>query len=134
MKAMKKVVCMIMVIALAIILYTSVSAYNLSLKTSVKLGVTQSSVISSSHAGRVAQARIYNSHESAGNAYLILQSSHGSSWGTLTTIYAGPGITEWTNVWGGPSDALFRVQVHSTYKPITGYPGRIATGYLYTGY
>lgn len=132
-KHRRSLVSFVFAIGCTFIFSTVVFAYTMILRGSVTLAANQASVTSSQYGGKVGQGKLYNHAQSAGNAKLYLDENFGNGWSTLTTIISEPGQTEWTEVWGNAGDRLFRISVHSTYKPIIGYPGRISTGYVYTG-
>lgn len=126
-------VSLALTLGLTFIFTVTVFAYTMTYRGSVTLAANQASVTSSQYGGQVGQGKLYNHAQSAGDAKLFLDENLGNGWSNLTTIISAPGQTRTTDIWGNSSDRLFRISVHSTYKPIIGNPGRISTGYIYTG-
>lgn len=134
MKIRKALVSLALSCTLAFVLLAAVSAYTLVYRGSVSLAANQNSVTSSAYAGKYGRGNLTNHAQSAGDARLYLDETTGGSWYNLTSIVVAPGKSGQTNIWGNTGDRLFRISVHSTNKPIFGNPGRIAYGYIYTGY
>jgi len=113
----------------------SVGAYNMVYRTVIQLNANQNQVQSNSYAGNYGKGGLSVVFGSAGNAKLLLQSSTGYGWSTLTTISVAPGGYDTTNIWGrDDTDYLYRITVQSDPMYDSGNPGRIAYGYLYTGF
>ena len=125
----------IMIIVLLLSCSVVFGAYNMTFKESVLLPSDQNTVYTGSHAGNYGQGTLTVIYGSAGNAKLYLQTSTGDGWSTLTEISAIPGGSDSTNIWGRhDKDYLYRVVVQSDPMIFNGNPGRIAYGYLYTGF
>ena len=126
----------VVLMALIVLVFTTtVGAYTMYYRAFVLLGADKHEVSSSSFAGNYGKGVLWVHYGSAGNAKLLLQSSTGSGFSTLTTIYAAPGAEEATNDWGREdTDYLFRIVVRPHPSHLIGNPGRVAHGYLYTGF
>ena len=112
----------------------TVGAYEMHYRESVQLPANKNEVSTNSYAGNYGKGSLSVLSGSAGNAKLLLKSSTGSGWTTLTSISVAPGGYDSTNVWGrDDTDYLFKIVVQSDPK-VLGNPGRIAYGYLYTGF
>ena len=133
MKHGKRILSAILVFTLCFALAISASAATMSLRGSVGLKAAESSATSPAYGGFYGQGKVYNNSGSAQRVYFELQSSSGTSWKTCTTLYAAPGKTTTSNVWAGATDQLWKIKVAPETVPSAGYPGCIATGYIYTG-
>lgn len=135
MKTMRRSICAVLVFIMCFALSISAFAATLTLKGSVKLAADKNSVTSNGYAGTLGYGKLYNSADSVGDAKLTLQLSTGSGYVSYTTITASAGKTVSTNNWGNyPTEYLYRVIVESSDYYLIGNPGRIATGYVYTGW
>lgn len=125
----------IMLVALLLSCSVVFGTPNVSYRTYVQLPADMNEVTSTSHAGNFGKGTIQNLSGSAGDAKLLLQCSTGEGFVTLTSFSVSPGGFDQSNIWGlGDTDFLFRVVVQSDPKVYLGNPGRIAYGYLYTGF
>lgn len=133
MRHSKRILSVVLVFALCLALAISVSAATMTLRGSIRLNANYSSVITQPYAGFYGQGKVSNNSGSAQDVYFELQSSSGTSWKICTTLFAAPGKTTTSNVWAGAADQLWRIKVAPETVPNGGYPGCIATGYIYTG-
>lgn len=132
---MKSTFSVMMFLALLLSCMTAFGAYNLKFRTSVQLSANKNEITSSGYAGNFAKGGLYVHSGSAGKAKVLLQNSTGTGWKTLETVSVNVGQIGYTNIWGlGSVDFLYRITVQSDPKYLIGNPGRIATGYLYTGF
>lgn len=125
----------VLMIAMFLLSFTSVCAYEMHHRTTVQLTADSNSIASSGYAGNYGKGTLTVISGSAGNAKLFLQDTTGNGWKTLTIISVSPGSFDETNIWGrDDTDYLFRIVVQSDPWVSSGNPGRIAYGYLYTGF
>ena len=126
----------VVLMALIVLVFTTtVGAYTMYYRDYVLLPANKNEVHTDSFSGNYGKGELMVAYGSAGNAKLLLQTYTGTGYTTLTTISAAPGATDATNVWGRDDHAYeFRIIVRSDPIVLIGNPGRIADGYIFTGF
>lgn len=117
----------------AALLFGTVSAYVANVyRGGTTLGAAYSYAASNSYGGLIGRATGYNNSGSAGSVRVSLELSSGAGWVAYDYVILPPGSSGGTGSWGrAPQNYLYRVVLQPTTNP-GGYPGRIASGSVYT--